>query len=523
MSLPEAVQDALKSSDAKWWWSAGRILSGRTFNDTLAVPPVPLPLVHPAFASFVHRLSEDPSPKSYRAAQEIIAAAPSVDDDEITCNKRLIDLLKPLFQGMTFVKQSYGNRNRSTDGTIVAPCGKDVPVLNLEMKMGGDPAVQNDSYILQMQKEAHLRRLVHNAGIMSAGMPAALATHEPHLPCFQLDVHQGTVLVVRATAVPNPSLISESLVAAPLYGQLHGPAHHALARVLHALHQSVVELCDRYLHVCTDLDLKKVVPTETAKVHQLVRGVRFNDGVVVEPTGAVPSPDQRRHVLVFEAKWTSNVEDTPSRWHTAEVLHGAGVHSSAGAASDACPPVRLLVKFVNGRYGIDAHAAAAAAGHAPALYRVGAMAGGWTVVIMGKLEEDPSRPWRQYDAHAESPDVVDAVLQAYEVSFTNDGFVHGDLRPTNVFVRASADARADADGATTAAVVVPSTTRAATHVSTSVEVAFIDFDWAGKEGEALYPLSINPSGGWRTGHMFPAGKRILRSHDRALLTQGVDI
>jgi hypothetical protein len=46
-------------------------------------------------------------------------------------------------------------------------------------------------------------------------------------------------------------------------------------------------------------------------------------------------------------------------------------------------------------------------------------------------------------------------------------------------------------------------------------IKIIDFDWAGKEGNTIYPMHINPGIKWHQD--VGPGKPILRIHDKELL------
>jgi len=60
--------------------------------------------------------------------------------------------------------------------------------------------------------------------------------------------------------------------------------------------------------------------------------------------------------------------------------------------------------------------------------------------------------------------VKEAVKEAV-AKMHNEGFVHGDLRDVNILYRC---------------------------MGNSTDVIFVDWDWAGKDGVALYPLTMNP-------------------------------
>ena len=53
-----------------------------------------------------------------------------------------------------------------------------------------------------------------------------------------------------------------------------------------------------------------------------------------------------------------------------------------------------------------------------------------------------------------------------------------------------------------------------------LEVCFIDIDWSGQEGEAVYPLFLNGSTiAWPVAD--PVGKQVLQQHDHHMSKEGV--
>ena len=92
-----------------------------------------------------------------------------------------------------------------------------------------------------------------------------------------------------------------------------------------------------------------------------------------------------------------------------------------------------------------------------------------------------------------APDRVDAVkerLKEVLVQMHQRGFVHGDVRNVNVMVT---------NGPT-------------------VEVMLVDFDWAGKIGEARYPMNINREDVYRPDDAVDSA-HILAEHDLLMLAE----
>ena len=105
------------------------------------------------------------------------------------------------------------------------------------------------------------------------------------------------------------------------------------------------------------------------------------------------------------------------------------------------------------------------------------------MVVMDYLDEESYKPVSTSD------DSYFPALHSVLERFHQAGFVHGDLRPSNILVRRK-------DGPN--------------------PIAILDFDWSGKAGETFYPLTIN-----RTTIQRPegvcGGQPILIDHDNAML------
>ena len=157
-----------------------------------------------------------------------------------------------------------------------------------------------------------------------------------------------------------------------------------------------------------------------------------------------------------------------------------------------------VVKFVPARsypYPEDLHVQLAQKRIAPKLLSpVKLLPGGFWFVEMEYL--DPSEGWTSLLAYQGDVSALEPVIQKAISAFHQclDGkAVHGDLRPPNIFVRVL-------DG--------------------ELEVCFIDIDWSGQEGEAVYPLFLNGSTiAWPVAD--PVGKQVLQQHDHHMSKEGV--
>lgn len=154
---------------------------------------------------------------------------------------------------------------------------------------------------------------------------------------------------------------------------------------------------------------------------------------------------------------------------------------------------QLVVKFVE-RYGAEAHLALAGKGKAPALFYYGdvwpdkevASAGcrSRKMVVMEYIEG------KTCVKDGASIPVRAAVSTAIKYLHSL-GFVHGDIRLPNIFIPQAREGEGDGD-------------------DEGSRVKILDFDWAGKEGEARYPLRLATD-------LFPPDSRdhglISKAHD----------
>ena len=136
----------------------------------------------------------------------------------------------------------------------------------------------------------------------------------------------------------------------------------------------------------------------------------------------------------------------------------------------------LVVKFSR-TYSAEAHAFAADAGFAPRLLDVQRLPAGWLMVVMELVQG--AAAWGE-DSNAKgdrNDQLVEAVRRLHA-----GGWVHGDLRQGNVLLAAD-----------------------------SGRVVLVDFDWAGRDGEARYPHFMNEEVPWPEGAS--DGEPITPTHD----------
>ena len=151
----------------------------------------------------------------------------------------------------------------------------------------------------------------------------------------------------------------------------------------------------------------------------------------------------------------------------------------------------LCVKFTR-RYSEDARRFLAQLGYAPRLRAVMRLPGGWIMVVMDYSEYahlcDPTLLISDELRHTIMAKVSEIVQKLHDARF-----VHGDIRSLNLLV----DRRTltSKDG---------------------IKIHFIDFDWAGRQGEAVYPMRVNNVTVWRPEGASD-GKPILAEHDIAMV------
>jgi hypothetical protein len=145
-----------------------------------------------------------------------------------------------------------------------------------------------------------------------------------------------------------------------------------------------------------------------------------------------------------------------------------------------------IAKFAT-RYCIEAHKLMSACQSTAELYGYLKLECGWYVIVMEYLETDKWMPLDTYTlpfikkTEDDSQTVIKNIEQAIKILHGAD-YIHGDLRPNNIFVN-------------------PDT----------LKIKIVDWDWSGKINETHYPHSINPDILWPEG--VSPGSLLRPSHD----------
>jgi hypothetical protein len=157
---------------------------------------------------------------------------------------------------------------------------------------------------------------------------------------------------------------------------------------------------------------------------------------------------------------------------------------------------KICLKFVK-HYSPEVHQFCADKGQAPKLIAYNHLPGGWNVVVMDALDIDNGHSPQRPGSYRRLSEMTVSDYRLLEEPITslvrglhnhNGGYVHGDLRDTNIFVR---DDRK--------------------------HFMLLDFDWAGPVGNTHYPMYVN----WQQIQR-PAGARdgneIVTGHDLEMLS-----
>ena len=142
----------------------------------------------------------------------------------------------------------------------------------------------------------------------------------------------------------------------------------------------------------------------------------------------------------------------------------------------------ICIKFVR-RYSKDVHLKCSSLGFAPTLRGFQLIPGGWYMVIMDYVGDTCQE---LDDSPVKAPFLTE--VREKVVSLHQAGYVHGDIRTTNIMVKKNG----------------------------GPGIFLIDFDWAGVIGEARYPMNVNREGITRPDGVCD-GELIIADHDMKMV------
>ncbi|KAF8833241.1 hypothetical protein BDN67DRAFT_792596, partial [Paxillus ammoniavirescens] len=197
------------------------------------------------------------------------------------------------------------------------------------------------------------------------------------------------------------------------------------------------------------------------------------------------SPERRPTLFPHCTSFTSLDDGSQKRFRYKEQPHDDKLVFFGTLLEDT--EVAICIKFVR-RYSREAHSLCASLGFAPKLRGFEQVPGGWFMVVMDKLVG-----YKLLADLCDSPDShpPESVFEAISDQLKHlhlGGFVHGDIRDTNIMLKED----------------------------DQKQFMIIDFDWAGKIGKVRYPPYVNGTNIWRPEGAHD-GELIQAGHDDAML------
>ncbi|KAK7677212.1 hypothetical protein QCA50_019806 [Cerrena zonata] len=418
---------------------------------------VPASLYNEALCRLQHDLATvQPTPEDKQYFQDLRTELNDIFDDELARKKIFAKLLKNIVDveevvSSTIESSKNGKKTRYvTDGDIrevIQVLNGELSCLILlqEVKNELVGIISDPFYEAICYFRAHIRNIFQQDRDVLCNFPAILL------------LHFGPYIVV-AVAVFTDKPIVEHLVCIPLHAHTTNPHERAAGeRMVCALRIAVQGLQQYYRGNPFRVEKPRTNPPQS--------NFPFRDYYTIgEKQYKFIYTEALDDKCVFRARLDENTDKSPENSENTQ-------KGSEGPEKD------LYVKFTR-CYSEEAHRAAQEAGHAPKLLAVEDVYG-WLMVVM----EDVSSEYTTFWDLVTREERVAAREQAREaiVKIHDQGFVHGDVRDVNIMVK-----KDDPE-----------------------DVMFIDWDWAGKIGQATYPYNVNkhsvirPDGVERCGEILP--------------------
>ncbi|KAI6021983.1 hypothetical protein EDC04DRAFT_2575428 [Pisolithus marmoratus] len=392
---------------------------------------VPTVLLHPVFGQFIEDTKEiEVSAEDNKLVVELADAMSDLYKNEAERIDRVETVLNTF--DIHFASTTIKRTGFQTDGDVAV---KDYRYAIAEFKneagnTSGEPYFQSIGYYLESTRK--------EAVIMSSSP----------LPCFLLSFFGPYIVFAGAAWNLRPTI---QLLSMPIAFNIHSTDTDnllVLARHMAAFRKAAQTLKQYY----EDLRPTQLLPN-------------------------MPSPQ----LFPYPTTYTSTVDGTNRQILYQQQLEHKLVFFGTKSTEGSAFVDRICVKFVR-RYSPGAHEHCASAGCAPALRSFEKIPGGWFMVVMDDLSND-------YETLAKmsAPVPTKSLIHAKLAGFHRAGFVHGDIRDTNIVVSKS----------------------------DNTQFRIIDFDWAGIAGEVKYPAFLNPE--VRRPEGATDGEFILAEHDDAML------
>jgi hypothetical protein len=404
-------------------------------NRPFEADTLPLALLHQAFATFQNRCEKAPSDKALACFGTLTISACKWYESE-TQRRQEIQAILSTHLGLHFLEQKIPGTEFTTDGNL------DVVVMPAAIR-----ACNNEHGDALNQAILYYGRFLENAldhpscyynfstrfpSILMVDIGMSLDPQSAHF----LTVCQGSYMGFYGAAWDGKRIRVEPLT--PLFNLtihwLDRKARNAIVSSLDAFVAAVNHIEAHYKSIQADAKAK---PTRPKTYDPLLQKARF-----------FPFKTSYKHLgeeitLTYDERADSNL-----------VFF---------ATTEQASPRECVIKFA-WQYSEAAHKCLMSLSSAPELYECVQISADWTAVVM---QRSRFKPLRGYPLTSEQQEKVRCKVENVVRALHKGGFVHGDIRDTNILVNPD---MLDSD---------------------NVAIHTIDFDWAGQIGEALYPPGVN--------------------------------
>jgi hypothetical protein len=384
---------------------------------------VPITLLHPVFNEFrADCESYDPTKEENKLALELSIAMSGFFENEKARQKKFIEILGSHDFHIT-AAEITGTKYR-TDGDMRC---NGFPYFIAELKdevgaKGAEPVFQSATYYT-----SHLRQ------------QKRLNQHSP-FPCLVLYLIGEVVCILFQS-------IQLNIIPGATLGFV-GLAFTDRTNI------QVLEQPIRLDYHYTDLKLREMAARyfgALRKATDRLKGYYEYELPELEALGSAIGPDPRLPCYSLYRDLKDSVEHSIT--YSCQPMHDKLIFFGESGGTEVC------VKFVT-RYSREVHAYCGSMRIAPTLRGFQVLPGGWFMVVMDRIDTtfSPSHTSESSLTVELYKSVLEAMTHLHQA-----GYVHGDLRDTNLMVRK--------DG--------------------QPGFMLVDFDWAGATGEVRYPMNVN--------------------------------